>query len=73
MWFMYGLKPQGSWFVYGLKPQGSWFHGCVLRDNRSRQGVLRVVTNSEKKLCFFSLSQIFGVPLHLEVTYAWLI
>ena len=48
-------------------------HGCVLRDNSSRQGSLRVVTNSEKKLCFFSLSQIFGVPLHLEVTYAWLI
>ena len=24
MWFMYGLKPQGSWFIYGLKPQGSW-------------------------------------------------
>ena len=24
MWFMYGLKPQGSWFMYELKPQGSW-------------------------------------------------
>lgn len=27
-------------------------HGCILRDNRSRQGILRVFTNSEKKTLF---------------------
>ena len=32
-----------------------------------------VIRKSEKKLSFFSLSQIFGVPLHLEVTCAWFV
>ncbi len=60
------------WFKYGLMIYKLLAHGCA-------QGIIEVVKaswvirKSEKKLSFFSLSQIFGVPLHLEVTCAWFI
>jgi len=57
MWFKYGLM------IYKLLAQG------IIEVVKASW----VIRKSEKKLSFFSLSQIFGVPLHLEVTCAWFI